>query len=78
MAESLIVFAWVNTVPHLLLKEIQKAMKKLGITEQYFTFKTMTPVYPDLLVRLQEKDYYEKLEGEFTHAVALKLEKERI
>ena len=52
VAESLIVFAWVNTVPNLLLREINKAMKKLGITEQYFTFKTMTPIYPDLLEKL--------------------------
>ena len=52
------------------MKEIQKGLARQGITQQFFTFKIMTPIYPSDEGKLTDSKYYDKLEkpwGYFAH-----------
>ena len=79
--ESLISIAWVTIHPELLMMELEKAMARLGITAQLFTFKVMTPIYPDDVPKLQDPDHYKKLPVPWSqggHVRAEQLVKKRI
>ena len=34
--------------PDVMMLEIEKAMVKVGATEKFFNFKTLTPIYPTM------------------------------
>ena len=44
--------------PELLMIELEKALRRLGISQQFFTFKVMTPIYPDDMPKITNAEYY--------------------
>ena len=44
--------------PELLMIELEKALRRLGISQQFFTFKVMTPIYPDDMPKITNAKYY--------------------
>ena len=43
---ALIFRAWIRLPPNIVLDEIEKAMVRIGSTDKFFVFKTLTPLYP--------------------------------
>ena len=70
--------AWVIVKPFQLMIELEKALKRLGISQQFFTFKVMTPIYPDDVQKLKNLDYYETLDMPYEFKSARKAELKRI
>ena len=46
--ERLMARAWIVMPPDVMMLEIEKAMVKVGATEKFFKFKTLTPIYPTM------------------------------
>ena len=68
--ERLMSRAWIVMPPEVMMLEIEKAMVKVGATEKFFKFKTLTPIYPTMKQKLVDPDYWAKFE--WTHAKAIK------
>ena len=69
--EALIMIAWAAVKPEPLMIEINKAIARLGISERFFTFKIITPVYPPQVERLTDPDYYKKNEFDWKKVRAI-------
>ena len=54
----LLVRAWNNLTPQEIMNEIDIAMLRVGISNEYFTIKTLTPIYPLYKQKFMEPDYY--------------------
>lgn len=52
-----------------MMLEIEKAMVKVGATEKFFKFKTLTPIYPTMKDKLTDPEYWTKFQ--WTHAKAI-------
>ena len=76
MAESLILFAWVEVQPETVMKEINRALVRMQVAQDTFTYKTLSPIYPLLKDKLEDIRYYEK--NEFTIPASKKEEKSKI
>ena len=74
----MIAVAWVIVSPELLTVEIEKGLKRLGITQQFFTFKIMTPIYPDDLPKLTDPDFYSRQPEPYSFPAERKKEKQVI
>ena len=68
--ERLISQAWIVMHPDVMMLEIEKAMVKVGASEKFFKFRTLTPIYPTMREKLTDPDYWNKFE--WTHAKAIK------
>ena len=68
--ERLISQAWIVMHPDVMMLEIEKAMVKVGASEKFFKFRTLTPIYPTMREKLTDPDYWNKFE--WTHAKAVK------
>ena len=40
------------------MSEIEKAMVRIGMTRKFFTFKTLTPIYPLYIDRFTDENHY--------------------
>ena len=67
-------FAWVIVRPDLLMMELEKALKRLGITQEFFTFKIMTPIYAEDEPKLKDINYYSKQDKPYDFASEKKKE----
>ena len=56
------------------MEEIEKAIVRVGIAKQYFTIKTLTPVYPAFKEKLTDATYYE--DRKWTIKESIKQEKQ--
>ena len=45
--ERLIALAWIKMTPKTINSELEKAMVRIGSTDRFFRFKTLTPIMPD-------------------------------
>ena len=70
--EKLMATAWVIMPPDVCLAEIEKTMAATGSTDRFYTFKTLTPLYPTMVDKLTDPDYWTKFE--WTHEKALEQE----
>ena len=59
-SERLIAQAWIWLPPEVALSEIEKAMVCQGSTDKFLRFKTLTPIYPTILEKLTDKNYWDK------------------
>ena len=62
--------AWIIMPPDVMMNEIEKAMVKVGATEKFFKFRTLSPIYPTMKSKLSDPDYWTKFE--WTHDKAIK------
>lgn len=67
--ERLLSQAWIIMHPDVMMLEIEKAMVKVGATEKFFKFKTLTPIYPTMKDKLTDPEYWTKFQ--WTHAKAI-------
>ena len=61
--------------PETIMHEIEKAMVKIGATDKFYVFKTLTPIYPTMVQKLTDPDYWVKFK--WTHAKAMAQEKRK-
>lgn len=47
------------------MKEIEMAMVRVGAIDQFFKFKTLTPIYPTMAQKLTDPGYWKKFEWTF-------------
>ena len=59
--ERLLKDAWIQMSPKTIGREIDMGMALIGCQDQYFKFKTLTPLYPTMSGKLKDPDFYEDL-----------------
>ena len=57
--ERLLSIAWIRMSPHIALQEIEMGMVRVGANEKFFKFRTLTPLYPSMVGKLTDPDYWE-------------------
>ena len=57
--ERLLSQAWITMAPHVVLNEIEMGMVRVGANDKFFKFKTLTPLYPSMVGKLTDHEYWE-------------------
>ena len=74
--ERLLSIAWIKMSPHIALQEIEMGMVRVGANEKFFKFRTLTPLYPSMVGKLTDPDYWES--EIWSHNIAVKKEREEL
>ena len=57
------------------MREIEKTMAKIGSTNRFYKFKILAPIYPTMVEKLTDEDYWKKFE--WTNKKALEQERKK-
>lgn len=75
ITERLISRAWIVMPPEVCAVEIEKSMVKIGASEKFFVWRPLTPIYPTMIQRLTDPEYWNKFG--WTHKKALTFERRK-
>ena len=73
--ERIMASAWIVMSPEVCMREIEKTMAKIGSTNRFYKFKTLAPIYPTMVEKLTDEDYWTKFE--WTNKKALEQENKK-
>ena len=73
--ERIMASAWIVMSPEVCMREIEKTMAKIGSTDRFYKFKTLAPLYPTMVEKLTDEDYWTKFE--WTNKKSLAQEKKK-
>ena len=59
--ERLLKDAWITMSPKTIGREIDMGMGLIGCQDEYFKFKTLTPLYPTMTGKMTDASFYEDL-----------------
>ena len=57
--ERLMRLSWITMPPDVALHEVDMGMIRVGTNQRFYKFKTLTPIYPTMIGKLTDENYWD-------------------
>ena len=67
--ERLLRLAWIIMPPEVCMREIEVAMIRTGVSDKFFKFRSLTPIYPTSFEKLTDSNYWANHKWSFSNTM---------